>query len=123
MLVSGIQQGDSITHKHVSILFQILFPFSLLQNIEPSSPGCIVGPCGSSTLNNRSVCLFIPSSQFIPPPQFSPLPTLSLLSESISVLNTSLLYSIIIIVMYHYFSMLHIHNIIRYLTSDLFHFA
>ena len=67
MLVLGVQQSDSVTHKHISILFQILFPFSLLQNIEPSTPGCIVGPCGSTTSNNTSVCLFIPSSQFIPP--------------------------------------------------------
>ena len=111
MLVLGVQQSDSLTHKHTSILFQILVPFSLLENIEPSSSGYIVVPCGSSTLNNSSVCLFIPSSQFIPPPpQFSPLTTLSLLSESISVLNINLLYSII--VMYHYFSMLHIHDII-----------
>ena len=35
VLVSGIQQSDSVIH--VSILFQILFPFRLLQNIEQSS--------------------------------------------------------------------------------------
>ena len=33
MLVSG----DSVIHVHVSILFQVLFPFRLLQNIEQSS--------------------------------------------------------------------------------------
>ena len=68
MLVLGVQQIDSLSHKQRSILFQILVPFSLLENIEPSSPGYIVVPCGSSTLNNSSVCLFIPSSHFIPPP-------------------------------------------------------
>ena len=28
VIVSGIQQSDSVIHIHVSILFQILFPFS-----------------------------------------------------------------------------------------------
>ena len=37
MLVSGVQQSDSVIHIHVSILFQILYPFRLLQNIERSS--------------------------------------------------------------------------------------
>ena len=32
MLVSGIQQSDSVTQ--VSVVFQILFPFKLLQNAE-----------------------------------------------------------------------------------------
>ena len=32
VLVSGIQQSDSVIH--MSILFQILFPFRLLHNIE-----------------------------------------------------------------------------------------
>ena len=34
MLVSGVQRRDSVIHIHVSILFKILFPFSLLQNTE-----------------------------------------------------------------------------------------
>ena len=34
VLVSGVQQSDSVIHIHVSILFQILFPFRLLHNIE-----------------------------------------------------------------------------------------
>ena len=37
MLVSDVQQSDSVIHIHVSTLFQILFPFRLLQNIEQSS--------------------------------------------------------------------------------------
>ena len=37
MLVSGVQQSDSVTRIYVSILFQILFPFIVLQNIEQSS--------------------------------------------------------------------------------------
>ena len=34
VLVSGVQQSDSVTHIHVSILFQILFPYRLLQSTE-----------------------------------------------------------------------------------------
>ena len=45
VLVSGVQQSDSVTHIHTSILFQILFPFRLLQSIEQSSLCCTVGPC------------------------------------------------------------------------------
>ena len=37
MLVSGVQQRASGGHIHVSILFQILFPFRLLQSIAQSS--------------------------------------------------------------------------------------
>ena len=37
VLVSGIQQSDSVIYIHVSILFQVLFPLRLLQNIEQSS--------------------------------------------------------------------------------------
>ena len=33
-LISGGQQSDSKMHIHVSIPFQILLPFRLLQNIE-----------------------------------------------------------------------------------------
>ena len=44
VLVSGVQESDSVIHIHVSILFQILFPFRLLQSIEQSSLCCIVSP-------------------------------------------------------------------------------
>ena len=42
---SGVQQSDSVTHTHAFILFQILFPFMLLHNIEQSSLCYTVGPC------------------------------------------------------------------------------
>ena len=51
VIVSGVQQSDSVIHIHVSILFQILFPFKLLHNIEQNSPCCTVGPCWLSVLN------------------------------------------------------------------------
>ena len=30
VLVSGVQQSDSVIHAHICILFQIVFPFRLL---------------------------------------------------------------------------------------------
>ena len=46
--VSGVQTSDSVIHIYVSV-YQILFPFRLLHNIEQSSLCYTVGPC----------CLFI----------------------------------------------------------------
>ena len=40
-----LQQSDSVTHKQVSILFKILFPFRLLQNVEQKSLWYTIGPC------------------------------------------------------------------------------
>ena len=37
LLVSSVQQSDSGIHTHVSILFQIIFLFRLLQSIDQSS--------------------------------------------------------------------------------------
>ena len=51
VLVSGVQQSDSVINIHISILFQILFPFRLLHNIEQSSLCYTVGPCWLSILN------------------------------------------------------------------------
>lgn len=34
VLASGVQHGESVIHTRISILFQSLFPYSLLQNIE-----------------------------------------------------------------------------------------
>ena len=39
VLVSGVQQSDLVIHIRVSILFQVLYPFTLLHNIEQSSCG------------------------------------------------------------------------------------
>ena len=46
MFVSVVQQGNSVMHMHRSILFQVLFPYRLLQRTESSVPGCTVGPRG-----------------------------------------------------------------------------
>ena len=50
VLVSRVQQSDSVTHLHVYILLQILFPLKLLQNIEQSSLCYTVGPCWLSII-------------------------------------------------------------------------
>ena len=34
VLVSAVQQSESVIHLHISILFQILFPHRLLKSIE-----------------------------------------------------------------------------------------
>ena len=43
VLVSGIHQSASVIHIHISILFQILFSFRLLQSVEQSSLCSTVG--------------------------------------------------------------------------------
>ena len=43
VLVSGVQQSDSVLYIHVFILFQIISPIMLLQNIEQSSLCYTVG--------------------------------------------------------------------------------
>ena len=66
LLVSGVQQSDPVVHQsdpvihvHVSILFQILFKFKLLQSLEQSSLCYTVGPCWLSVLNAAVyTCIF-----------------------------------------------------------------
>ena len=57
MLVSGVQQIDSVVHTHIFILFHICFPFRLLQNIEQSSLCCTVDP-GWLFILNTVVCIW-----------------------------------------------------------------
>ena len=52
VLVSGVQQRDSVIYIHVSILFQSLFTFTLLQNVEQHSPCYPTGPCWLSNILN-----------------------------------------------------------------------
>ena len=65
MLISGVRLSDSVIHIHVSISFQILFPFRLSQNIEQSSLCYAVGPCWLSILYTV-VCIFVFSNKFKP---------------------------------------------------------
>ena len=50
-LVSAVYSNVIQLYLHVSILFQVLYPFRLLQNIELSSLCYRVGPCWLSILN------------------------------------------------------------------------
>ena len=50
VLVSGVQQSDSIIHVHVSALFSFRL-LSIEQSIEQCSLCCTAGPCWVSTLN------------------------------------------------------------------------
>ena len=56
MLVSGVQQSDSVIHMDVYILFQILAQLGWLENIVPSSLWYTVDPCWVSILN-IAVCI------------------------------------------------------------------
>ena len=58
VLVSNVQQSDSIIHKYTNIfLFYILLHYRLLQDIEYSSLCYIVGPCWLPILY-IVVCIF-----------------------------------------------------------------
>ena len=57
VLISGVQQSDSLVHIHVFLLCELLFPSRLLQNIEQSSLCYTVGPCWLSIFN-RVMCVY-----------------------------------------------------------------
>ena len=42
MLISGVRQSESVIHTHISLLFQIVFPYKLVQKIEYTSLCCTV---------------------------------------------------------------------------------
>ena len=74
-------------HTHTHILFQILFPYRLLQNIEYSSLCSTVGPCWLPILYIAVYnCLSQTSNLSLPP--LSPLVTISLYSMSVGLLKT-----------------------------------
>ena len=56
VLVSGVQQSDSVIHMDVYIHFQILAKLGWLENIMPSSPCYTVDICWFSILN-IAVCI------------------------------------------------------------------
>ena len=72
VLLSGGQQNDSIIHVHVSTVFEILFPFRLLQNIEQSSLCCTVGSCWLSILK-IVVCIYLSQTHNLSLPTTFPL--------------------------------------------------
>ena len=60
VLVSGMCHSDSVIYTHISILFQILFPYSYY-TVLSRVPCAIVGPRWLSVLYT-AVCILIPAS-------------------------------------------------------------
>ena len=87
VFVSVVQQSDSVTHTHMCILFQILFPFRLLQKIEQTSL-CYIDFQQTSLsaiyFKYSSVYLSILNFQSIIFPHTSPLVTVSLFCKFVS---------------------------------------
>ena len=66
VLVSGVQQSDSVIY--IYILFQVLFHYGLLQEIEQSSLCYTVGPCLSTLYTVVCICESQAPDLFLPPP-------------------------------------------------------
>ena len=77
LLAIGVQQSDSVICIHVSVLFQILFPFGFLQ----SSLCYIVGPYRLSNLY-IAMCTCQPKLSVYPSPLPFPLVTIKSFSKS-----------------------------------------
>ena len=75
MLISGVSMVIQL-YTHISIPFQILFYYRLLQSIGYSSLCCTVGPCCLSISVDFELLIY--------PPPPSPLVTVSLLSTSVN---------------------------------------
>ena len=84
-LFSSTAKWFSYTHiyMYIYILFQILFHYMLLQDIEYSSPCCAVDPCWLSILYMVVHIYVNPKFQYIPP-IISPLEAISFFSISVS---------------------------------------
>ena len=110
VLVSAVQQSESVIHIHISTLFQILFPYGSLQSIEQSS---LCSTAGLYQLTILYIVVCICQSQ---PPNLSfPLPFpagnhkfVFYICESVSFL----LYSVVCCI----FQISHISNIKQYLS-------
>ena len=62
VLVSSAQQSDSAMHMYIYILFQILFYYGLLQDVDYSSLCRSAGTCCLSIFIYSTVYLLIPDS-------------------------------------------------------------
>ena len=81
VLLSGVQKNESVKHKHIPILFQIIFPYRSLQGIEYISLCYTVGPCYSFILY-IAVCICQSQAPVLSlPPSVSPLVNISLVFE------------------------------------------
>ena len=84
MLVSDVQQCDSVIHIHESIPFQILFPFRLLKNVEQNSMYYKVSPYWLSILNTAVYTCQLQTPNLSLLPTLSSLVTISSFSKSVS---------------------------------------
>ena len=77
-IVSNVQQSDTVIHKYnyIYFFFQICFHCGFLQDIEQSSLGSTVGPCGLSLLDTV-VCIYCSHKPSLSHPP-SPLVTIRL---------------------------------------------
>ena len=69
VLVTGVQQRDLVVLIPVPILFQILFPLMLLQNVEPSSLCYTEGPCYLLNITVSTCQSQTPNLPLLHPPQ------------------------------------------------------
>ena len=90
VIVSGLQQSDSIIYIHTSTSFQILFPLRLSHYIEQSTLCYTVGPCWLAIIN-IAVCT-CQSLKLSLPPTLSLMVTTSSFSKSVSLLKTCFLF-------------------------------
>ena len=98
VIVSGVQQSDSVIPIHVSILFQILLPFRLLQDIEQSSLCYTVGPCWLPILYTAGVHVNPQLPNYPFPPPF-PSVTVSSCSKSVSLFLTNVTFLLFVVVL------------------------
>ena len=70
VLVSGVQQGDLVIHRHVPILFPIVFPFRLGSSDGKEST-CNAGDLASIT-GSRSWSKILWRKEWLPTPVFLP---------------------------------------------------
>ena len=71
VLVSGVQQSESVIHMPISIPFQILFPYRLLQRLEEVSL-CWTGGPSPSSVPYVVVCYVSPSPPIYSSPSCFP---------------------------------------------------
>ena len=108
---SGVQQSESVIHKHMPTLFLRFFSHIDHYRVWSRVPLCyIVGSYQVSILYTE-MCLSSPTSQFICPPPY-PLVTVSLFSASVTLLLFCELSSFV-----PFFWILHTSDIIWYFLS------
>ena len=82
MLVSGLEQRDSVIYTHIDV-FHTLFHYGLLQDIEHGPPFHTPGPCSSVLYIAVCICYSQTPSLSLPHP-LAPLIAVNLFSMSVS---------------------------------------